>query len=61
MPEVLEPPRWQAVGLVMDQNARDFLSGRYSLVEDLVAWFKAVDLFRETQDERMIFRDPAPA
>ena len=37
MPEVLEPPRWQAVGLVIDQNVRDFLSGRYSLVEDLVA------------------------
>ena len=60
MPEVLEPPRWQAVGLVIDQNLRDFLNGRYSLVEDLVAWFKAVDLFRETQDERMIFRDPDP-
>ena len=60
MPEVLEPPRWQAVGLVIDQNLRGFLSGRYSLGEDLMAWFKAVDLFRETQDERMIFRDPDP-
>jgi hypothetical protein len=58
MAEVLEPPRWQAVGLVIDQNQRDFLSGRYSLVEDLLAWFKAVDLFRDTQDERMVLREP---
>ena len=27
-------------------------------VERRVAWFKAVDLFHETQDERIIFRDP---
>jgi len=28
MGEVLDPPRWQAVGLVIDQNQRDFLAGR---------------------------------
>ncbi len=60
MAEVLEPPPWQAVGLVIDQNQRDFLAGRYSLAEDFLAWFKAVDLFRETQDERMILREPTP-
>ena len=60
MNEVLEAPRWQAVGLAIDQNQRDFLTGRHSLAEDLVAWFKAVDLFRETQDERMILRAPTP-
>ena len=60
MPEVLESPRWQAVGLMIDQNQRDFLAQRGSLVEDLVAWFKAIELFRETQDERMIFNDPTP-
>lgn len=43
---------------MIDQNQRDFLSGRYTLVEDLLAWFKAVDLFRDTQDERMILREP---
>ena len=58
MAEVLDPPRWQAVGLVIDQNQRDFLAGRYSLAEDLLSWFKAVDLFRDTQDERMILREP---
>ena len=60
MAEVLEPLLWQAVGLVIDQNQRDFLAGRYSLPEDFLAWFKAVDLFRETQDERMILREPTP-
>lgn len=60
MPEVLEAPQWQTVGLMIDQNQRDFLARRGSLVEDLVAWFKAIELFRETRDERMIFRDPTP-
>lgn len=59
MAEVLEPPRWQAVGRVIDQNQRDFLAGRYSLADDILAWFKAVDLFRDAQDERMILREPA--
>lgn len=58
MLEILEPPRWEAVGTVIDQNQRDFLAGRYSLAEDVIAWFKAVDLFRDTQDERMILREP---
>jgi hypothetical protein len=58
MAEVIEPPLWQAVGLVIDQNQRDFLAGRYSLMEDFLKWFKAVDLFRQTQDERMILREP---
>lgn len=58
--EVLDPPRWQAVGWAIDQNQRDFLNGRYSSAEELVAWFKAVDLFRETQDERIILRTPTP-
>lgn len=60
MAEVLEPPLWRAVGLVIDQNQRDFLAGRNSLAEDFLAWFKAVDLFRETQDERMVLREPRP-
>ena len=58
MSEVLESPRWQAVGLVIDQNQRDFLASRHSLVEDLVAWFRAIEMFRDTTDERMILRDP---
>ena len=58
MPETLESPRWQAVGLVIDQNLRHFLDGRYGLVQDIVAWLKSVELFRETVDERMILREP---
>ena len=46
---------------MLDQNQRDFLSGRSALVEDLKAWFRTVDLFRDTQDERMILRDPTSA
>jgi hypothetical protein len=60
MTEVLESPRWQAVGLVIDQNQRDFLAGRYTLADDLVAWFKAVDLFRDAADERMVLQEPTP-
>ena len=58
MAEVLEPPHWQAVGVVIDQNQRDFLAGRYTLSEDFQAWFKAVGLFRDIQDERMILQEP---
>ena len=45
-----ESPRWQALGLVMDLNTKDHLAGRYGLVHDLVAWFKAIRLFRDTED-----------
>ena len=61
MPEVLESPHWQAVGLIIDQNARDFLAGVYDLVSEIVAWFKSVRLFQATVDERMILQDPTPA
>lgn len=46
MTEVLDPPRRQAAGLVIDQNQRDLLTGRYSLAENLLAGFKALELFR---------------
>ena len=60
MPDVLEAPQWQTVGMVIDQNQRDFLARQGSLAEDLIAWLKAIELFRETRDERMIFNDPTP-
>ncbi len=60
MPETLEHAQWQTVGAVIDQNQLDFLSRRGSLVEDLVGWFKAIEMFRLTRDERMVFRDPSP-
>ena len=58
MAEVLETPRWQAVGKLIDQNQRDFLAGLHPLAEDVLSWFKSVELFRTTQDERMVLREP---
>ena len=58
MAEALELPPWQAVAWVIDQNQRDFLVGNHSLIEGLVAWFKAVELFRATEDERLYLHDP---
>ncbi len=60
MQEAHDSARWQAVGLVVDQNTRDFLAGRYGLTQDIVAWLKAVDLLRTAEDERMALRDPTP-
>ena len=54
-------PRWQAVGLVIDQNARDILANRYGTIEDVVSWFKAIALFRQAENERMIEGKPSPA
>jgi hypothetical protein len=61
MIETIGAPAWQTVGLAVDQNVRDFLAGNHSLTENSQAWLKSVDLFRETQDDRMILRDPSPA
>lgn len=56
----IESPRWQAVGLVLDQNARDVRTRRYGLLQDAVSWFKGIDLFRQAELERMIERRPKP-
>lgn len=55
------PPHWQAVGLVIDQNTRDLLAKRYGLLHETISWFKAIELFRNAEFERMIERDPTPA
>lgn len=60
MPAVLDSIHWHALGLVIDQNRRDCLAGRYALAQELVAWLKAIDLFRAAEDERMILQDPTP-
>ena len=59
-PETIESPRWQAVGLVLDQNARDLRAGRYGRLQAVVSWFKGKDLFRQAEFERMIEREPTP-
>lgn len=61
MTAVLESPRWQAVGLLIDQNHRDVLEGDFDLVSEVVAWFKSVKIFQRTVDERMILEDPTPS
>lgn len=57
----IEAPRWEAVGLVIDQNTRDLLAQRYGLLHETISWFKAIELFRAAEFERMIDRDPTPA
>jgi hypothetical protein len=61
MSQTLQSPRWQAVGLVIDLNTKDHLAGRYGAVHDLVAWFKAIRLFRDAEDHQMILQEPAPS
>ncbi len=56
----MESPRWQAVGLVPEQNARDLQARRYGRLPEIVSWFKAIDLLRQAELERMIERKPAP-
>ena len=59
-PETIESPRWQAVGLVLDQNAHDLRARRYGRLQEVVSWFKGIDLFRQAEFERMIERKPTP-
>ena len=51
-------PHWQAVGMVIDQNTRDLLAKRYGLLHETISWFKAIELFRAAELERMIEREP---
>jgi len=57
----IESPRWQAVGLVLDQNTRDLLAKRYGLLQEVVSWFKVIELFRQAEIEHMIERRPTAA
>jgi hypothetical protein len=60
MTTTIGSPHWQAVGLVLDQNTKDVLAKRYGLLQEVVSWFKAVELFRQAEFERMIERKPTP-
>jgi hypothetical protein len=63
MSEILsiDSPRWQAVGLVIDQNTHDLASRRYGLLNEIVSWFKVIELFREAEYQHMIERQPTAA
>src|SRR5258708_37786048 len=60
MSEAIESSRWEAVGLVIEQNTRDLLAKRYGLLQEVVSWFKVIELFRQAEDERMLDREPTP-
>lgn len=53
-------PQWQAVGLILDQNARDLRANRYGRLQEVISWFKAIELFRQAENERLIERKPTP-
>src|SRR5438445_12939488 len=59
-PTTIQSARWQAVGLVLDQNTRYLRAKRYGLLEEVVSWFKALALFRQAEADRMIERAPNP-
>jgi hypothetical protein len=56
----IKSPQWEAVGLVLDQNAKDLRNRRYGRLQEAVSWFKGIDLFRQAESERMIERKPTP-
>src|SRR3989442_14934292 len=52
--------RWDALGWVVTQNTRDLIDGRYGLLPEVVSWFKSLAMFRETERELMILKEPGP-
>jgi len=51
-------PAWQAVASIVEQNTRDLIAGRFTVPSEVVSWFKALALFRETEVERLMESDP---
>ena len=51
--------RWDALGWVVTQNMRDLLERRYGLLPEIVSWFKSLAMFRETERETMILKEPS--
>jgi hypothetical protein len=51
-------PRWDAVGWVVTQNMHDVAERRYGLLPEVVSWFKSLAMFRETEKELMIVKEP---
>ena len=48
------------MGLILDQNARDLRAKRYGRLQEVISWFKAIELFRRAESERLIERKPTP-
>ena len=51
-------PRWDAVEWVVTHNMRDVVDRRYGLLPDVVSWFKSLTMFRETERDLMILKEP---
>jgi len=51
-------PGWDAVGWLVTHNTRDLIE--YGLLPEVVSWFKSLAMFRETERELMILKEPGP-
>jgi hypothetical protein len=58
MSAVTASSRWEAVGQLVELNARDQFSRRYGVLAEAISWFKAVDLFRQAELAEMVLREP---
>jgi hypothetical protein len=59
MSQTLEmTPCWDAVGWVVNQNARDVIDRRYGLWPEVVSWFKSLAMFRDVEKELMMLKEP---
>ena len=53
-------PGWDAVGWLVTHNTRDLIDHRYGLLPEVVSWLKSLAMFRETERELMILKEPGP-
>jgi hypothetical protein len=61
MTEAMAAPHWLALGLVIDQNTKDLLAHRYGLLQEVVSWCKAIALFHDAENERLVLQEPTAA
>ena len=50
--------RWDAVGLLIDQNRIDSIQQKYGLLFDVVGWLKSISIFRNMEMEKIICSSP---
>jgi hypothetical protein len=58
-PALDQTPSWDALRWVVAHNTRDVIERRFDLYPEVVAWFKALSMFRETERDVMILKDPS--
>jgi hypothetical protein len=57
-PETIESPRWRGRRIGPGPERTRFASETYDRLQEVVSWFKGIDLFRQAEFERMIARKP---